>query len=54
MDDMDKLCCLTLGEMEIKKAAEFDNSSWSILGKITLSGHSGEANHGLVFMLGDM
>lgn len=52
MSDIDKLCCLTLDEMEIKKAVEYDPSSKTVLGKITLPGHQGEANHGLVFMLG--
>ena len=47
-----KLCCLTLDEMKIQMAVKFDPSSGSIRGKLTLSGHSGETNRGLVFMLG--
>ncbi|XP_067929649.1 uncharacterized protein [Watersipora subatra] len=52
MRDVDKLCCLTLDEMELNKAVEYDPSSKKVLGQITLPGHQGEANHRLVFMLG--
>lgn len=50
--DLDKLCCLSLDEMELKQAIEYDPSSKTVLGQITLPGHSGHANHALVFMLG--
>lgn len=52
MEDKDKLCCLTLDEMEITPAVEYDPSSKRIMGDITLPGTSGPASHGLVFMLG--
>lgn len=52
MEERDRLCCLTLDEMEIKTAVEYDVSSKQVLGKVTLPGHSGTANHALVVMLG--
>lgn len=54
MDEKDRLCCLTLDEMEIKRSVEYDASSKQVLGDVTLPGSSGEANHALVFMLGGM
>lgn len=44
-------CCLTLDEMSITPAMEFDKSSGTVLGNVTLPGHSGTATHILVFML---
>lgn len=50
----DKLCCLSLDEMEITSCYEYDGSSKCILGDSTMEGSVGRANHGLVFMLGGM
>jgi hypothetical protein len=54
MEEQDRLCCLTLDEMEIQKAVEYDPSSRQVLGSVTFPGGSGDANHALVFMLGGM
>lgn len=51
MDDRDRRCCLTLDEMEISPSLEYDSSSKSALGDITLPNQQGSANHLLVFML---
>lgn len=45
-------CCLTLDEMSITPGMEFDKSSGTVIGNVTLPGHSGTATHILVFMLG--
>lgn len=52
MNERDRLCCLTLDEMEISQAVEYDPSSKRIIGDVTLPEHDGIANHGLVLMLG--
>ncbi len=48
-DDRD--CCLTLDEMKTTGKVEYDKSSDKYVGYVTLPGHSGSAEHGLVFML---
>ena len=45
-------CCLTLDEMLLTASVEFDPVSGSLMGKVTLPQHSGNADHALVFMLG--
>ena len=45
-------CVLTLDEMSIKAAVEFDNRTCRFVGDVTLPQHSGVATHALVFMLG--
>lgn len=52
MDKQDRLCCLTLDEMEITRAVEYDSGSRQVLGDVTLPGHNGPASHALVVMLG--
>ena len=52
MAERDRLCCLTLDEMEITAALEYDFGSKQILGDVTLPGMDGKANHALVVMLG--
>ena len=52
MEERDRLCCLTLDEMEISAATEYDASSKSVLGDVTIPGHDGQATHALVVMLG--
>lgn len=52
MDDRDKLCCVTLDEMEISTSMEYDASSKEIMGDVTLPGHKGQASHAMVVMLG--
>lgn len=54
MEDRDRLCCLTLDEMEIAVGLQYDPSSKQIIGDSTLPGHSGAANHALVLMLSGM
>ena len=51
MHSTERRCCLTLDEMSIAAAIEYDPSCGSILGDVTLPGHSGPATHALVFML---
>lgn len=51
MKPNDRYCSLTLDEMSIASKIEYDSSSGSILGNVTLPNHSGPATHGLVFML---
>lgn len=52
METKDRLCCLSLDEMEISKSYDFDPSCKQVLGDVTLPGHHGQANHALVVMLG--
>lgn len=52
MEERDRLCCLSLDEMETKKVVEYDPSNQQVIGDVTLAGSSGEANHALVSMLG--
>jgi hypothetical protein len=53
VEEKDKLCCLTLDEMEIKPRTEYDSGSKTVLGDVTLPNHDGgSANHAFVFMLG--
>ena len=52
MEEKDKLCCLSLDEIEVTAAVEYDPSCKRILVDTTLPGSTGRANHGLVFMLG--
>lgn len=40
--------------MSITPAVEFDNSSGSVMGGVTLPDHTGTATHLLVFMLGGL
>ena len=51
MDAKERKCCLTLDELKISEAFEYERSSGSILGYSTLPGHVEQATHGLVFML---
>lgn len=46
-----QLCCLTLEEMETKKAEEYDPGNKQVFGDITLPGSPGGTNYTLVFML---
>lgn len=52
MEDRDKLCCLTLDEMEISPSIEYDPSCKQVIGDVTLKDHEGQASHGLAVMLG--
>lgn len=52
MEESDKLCCLTVDEMQIQSRVEYDANLKCVLGDVTVPGHEGEANHALVFMLG--
>lgn len=52
MANRDRICCLSLDEMELTPAVEYDASSKRILGDVTLPGHQGQATHVLVVMLG--
>ena len=52
MGEKDKLCCLSLHDIEITAVVEYDPSCNRILGDTTLPGSTGRANHKLVFMLG--
>lgn len=52
MEERDKLCCLTLDEMEISPSVEYDPSSKQVIGDVTIKDHEGQATHGLPFMLG--
>lgn len=54
MRECDRLCCLSLDEMEITTAYEYDAGSKQVLGDVTLPGQDGAASHGLVVMLGGM
>lgn len=51
MKPNDRSCSLTLDEMSIQAKMEYDLSSQSILGGVTLPNHTGVVTHGLVFML---
>ena len=51
MQPNENLCCLTLEEMSITAGYEYDPSTSQIAGTVNLPGHSGQATHGLVFML---
>jgi hypothetical protein len=53
MEPHERLCVLTLDEMSLKPKIELD-SSGKIFGNVTLPGHTGLANHGLVFMVGGL
>lgn len=44
-------CVLLLDEMSITPRVEFNMSTGSMLGEVTLPGHRGRATHALVFML---
>lgn len=48
----ERMCCLSLDEMSITSKIEYDMQQKSLLGKVTLDGHSGIANHALVLTLG--
>ena len=52
MCDEERECVLSVDEMSIKAAVEFDNRSGHFIGDVTLPEHSGVATHALVFMLG--
>lgn len=52
MKPEERMCCLTLDEMSIKKAIEFDPSLGTIVGHANLPGSQGIANSAYVFMLG--
>ena len=52
MKECDRICCLSLDEMEITAAYEYDAGSKQVRGEVTLPGHRGQASHGLVIMLG--
>lgn len=51
MKEHDRYCSLTLDEMSLQAQTQFDPSSGTIFGNVTLPGHHGIATHGLVFML---
>ena len=51
MKKSDRSCSLTLDEMSIEATMEYDASSRTVLGGVTLPNHTGIATHGLVFML---
>lgn len=51
MPELDRDCCVTLDELQISPAVEYDRASGSLIGEVTLKEHSGKATHGLVFML---
>ena len=51
MKPHERNCSLTLDEMSIQAKTEYDISSKSIMGHVTLPEHNGIATHGLVFML---
>jgi len=51
LTDKERDCCLTLDEMSIKAGYQYDKSSSSFRGDVTLPGHKGSATHALVFML---
>ncbi|XP_067939086.1 uncharacterized protein [Watersipora subatra] len=52
MDERGRQCCLVLDEMEITEALEYDASNSSVIGGVTLPGHSGLASHSLVVIFG--
>jgi len=52
MKERDKLCCVSLDEMEITAAMEYDTSSKQIMGAVTLGDSKDQANHALAIMLG--
>lgn len=52
MESKDRYCCLSLDEMAITSSYEYDASSKTVLGDVTLPNHSGQASHALVLMLG--
>jgi DNA transposase THAP9 len=47
----ERLCCLTLDEMSIQSAFEYNVSLGEILGFVNLPEHKGTATNALVFML---
>ena len=51
MKEEEKFCCITLDEMSISSAIEYDSSIGQIIGNVNLPHHAGQATHGLVFML---
>jgi len=51
MCDEERECVLSVGEMSIKAAVEFDNRCGHFIGDVTLPEHSGVTTHALVFML---
>ena len=51
MEEEEKFCCITLDEMSISSAIEYDSSIGQIIGNVNLPHHAGQATHGLVFML---
>jgi len=51
MKEPERECCLTLDEMTIEVGLQFDRSSSSLCGNVTLPGHGGAATHALIFML---
>lgn len=50
MNSKERRCVLTVDEMSITPL-DFDKSSGTIIGEVTLPGHQGKATHALVFML---
>ena len=52
MEPRNRICCLTLDEMAITSSYEYDVSSRTVLGDVTLPNHTGQASHALVLMLG--
>ena len=48
----EKECVLILDEMSITESVDYDTSTSSYYGFVTLPEHYGQANHALVFMLG--
>lgn len=51
MEDADKNCVLIFDEMAIQPGVNYCNNLKKFVGSITLPGHSGVANHIMVFML---
>ena len=52
MSEKDKRCCLTLDELSIKTELQYDSSTGTILGNVTLPDHPPTpSTKGLVFML---
>lgn len=52
MSQSERICCLTLDEMQIEPSVEYDSSSKSVLGDVTCGNSTVAATHALVFMLG--
>ena len=52
MSFMERLTTITLDEMKIKEGYGYCPKTGHCYGKVTLPGHSGDATHALVFMMG--